>query len=175
MLFIQIIHITYTKNSRSGEKMHQINHIRFKEIPALKKDLSAGEICICNNSNTRTSVNIFPYQENFNASGALGRAFVHKQDENYQIFYSDRPALPFSKPVFTLAKNQYGRIIYNERYVTYDSEWYYTRTILNFLHADSSAYKTKLFFRKEPDFLFQDLKWLRYCGTYHKRRITNAR
>ena len=175
MLFIQEIIIHYDKSQRSGEKMRKINAVRFKEVSNVRPDFSAGEICICKENDTRKPVKpakAVPYQEHFRISE---RVFVHKQDENYQIVYSSRPAQQFFKPVFTLEKNQYGRIIYNWRTSCFDSYWEYMRIIINFIHADESAYRPKMFFKKEPDFLFEDLNWLRYCGEYHKRRITNAR
>ncbi len=175
MLFIQEFTVKYDKSRRSGEEMRRINDIRFKEISDVRPDFSAGEICFCKGICTRKPVKpakAVPYQEHLRVSE---RVFLHKQDENYQIVYAHRPAQQFFKPVFTLGKNQYGRIVYNWRTSTFDSEWEYYRMIINFLDTEESAYRPKLFFRKEPDFLFEDLAWLRYCGKYHKRRITNAR
>ncbi len=175
MLFIQEFTVKYDKSHRSGEQMRKINSVQFKEISDVRPDCSAGEICFCKENNTRKPARpakAVPYQEHFRVSE---RVFLHKQNENYQIVYSNRPAQQFFKPVFTLGKNQYGRIIYNYRTSSFDSYWEYFRIVINFIDTEESAYRPKLFFRKEPDFLFEDLVWLRYCGEYHKRRITNAR
>ena len=171
MLFIQGLWVEYDKSQRSGEKMRQINAIRFLKAPETEL---TGEIYFHNMTyhNVGKQVKVFAYQDKFRVTE---RAFVRKQGESYQVIYSNHPEDNFFKPVLTLEKNQYGRIIYNRRDRTWDEgEWYYVRTILNFIHADESAFQTKMFFRKEPDYLFEDLNYLRYCGEYHKRRMVYA-
>ena len=173
MLFIQIFCIRYDKSQRSSEEMRKIHAVRFKEISEVKPDLAYGEICFCKENNTRNPAHpakSVAYREQFPVSD---RVRIHKQNETYQIMYTHRPAQQFFKPVFTLAEHQYGRIIYHERSTTFDGEWEYFRTVINFIYTDNSAYRPKLFFRKEPNFLFEDQNYLFYCGEYHKRRILN--
>ena len=61
------------------------------------------------------------------------------ESENYIIFYS-----PYTihtgdrhfKSVMTLKDGEYGRIVYNERAVAFDGEWYYIRTTINRFKRD---------------------------------------
>lgn len=63
---------------------------------------------------------------------------------------------------FVLGKNQYGRIIYNNRYVDPDSqEWYYGWHIYNIINCDISEIKEKMFFEKNPDYVYRQLLDLR--------------
>ncbi len=166
MLFIQMLTINYEKNSRSGEEMRKINEVRFKSIPDNDIDMCGNEYYLHDNRYMKSKV--FPYSEHFKVSE---RVYIAKDGENYVIFYS-----PYTthtgdrhfKPVMTLKDGEYGRIVYNERAVTFDGEWYYIRTTINLYSADISKYRTKMFFRKEADHLFEDLTYLRYCGDYHK-------
>ena len=140
MLFIQEFTVKYDKSRRSGEDMRRINHIRFKEVSDVRPDFSGGEICFCKGICMRKPVKpakAVPYEEHLRVSE---RVFLHKQDENYQIFYAHRPAQQFFKPVFTLGKNQYGRIIYNWRTSTFDSEWEYFRIVINFINSSNEPH-----------------------------------
>ena len=166
MLFIQMITIKYDKDRRSGEEMRNINEVRFENIPNNDIVFDGNEYYMHDNRIRKSKV--FPYSEHFKASE---RVYIEKSDENYIIFYS-----PYTthtgdrhfKPVMTLKDGEYGRIVYNEREATFDSEWYYIRTTINLYSTDKSKYRTKMFFRKEADYLFEDLTYLRYCGDYHK-------
>lgn len=165
MLFIQGFSVYYDKDSRSGEEMRQINAMRFMEAPETEL---AGEIYFHHGGRKAKT---FKYRDK---ERIAYRVYIRKQGEAYQVFYSNHPEDNFFKPVLTLEKNQYGRIVYNMRESTFDGEWFYIRTTLNFIHADSTAFRRKIFFRKEPDFLLEDLSYLRYCGEYRKRRMTHA-
>lgn len=163
MLFIQIITIKYDKRERSGENMRKINSIRFKSVPDANIDLSTGEYYL--HDNRLKKARVLPLTERFRITD---RVYVNKVEENYNVFYSNRPAEQHFKPVITLNKDEYGRLVYNERTVTFDGEWYYIRTTINFLSTDESKFHTKLFYRKDTDYLFEDMAYLRYCGDYHK-------
>ncbi len=83
--------------------------------------------------------------------------------------FSDRSS-PFyhknliNETAFKLRLNDYGRIIYNDRYVEYDSgQWYYGLHIINFINCDKSQYREKMFFRKVPDYEYKNMQYLRYC------------
>ena len=67
-----------------------------------------------------------------------------------------------NETAFILGKNQYGRMIYNNRYVDPDSQrWYYGWHIYNFISCDISECKEKMFFVKEPDHEYRQLLDLR--------------
>ena len=67
--------------------------------------------------------------------------------------------------VLTVGKDEYGRVVFNERGTyEYSGIWYYELNIYNFVNADYSKYSPKLFFRKEPDYEFEDMRKLRYNG-----------
>ena len=112
---------------------------------------------------------------------------IFKEDNIYKImfcdedFYSNRPTLhghnesyhkkksPFRykdriyETAFRLHKNEYGRIIYNKRYVDHDtSQWYYGLHTLNIINCEKSDFREKMFFRKVPDYEYKSLKYLRY-------------
>lgn len=166
MLFIQKITVSYDKRRRSGEEMRKISALRFVPAPAQEPDLSGCAYYLHDNRFKKASV--FPQSEHFKISE---RVYADPDSENYTIFYSpytSHPAQRYFKPVMTLKDGAYGRIIYNERAVTIDGEWYYIRTTINLYSADAAKYRPKMFFRKEADQLFEDLAYLRYCGDYHK-------
>ena len=75
------------------------------------------------------------------------------------IFYHrDR----LNETAFILGQNQYGRIIYNNRYVDPDSQnWYYGWHIYNIINCDISECKEKMFFEKKPDHEYRQLLDLR--------------
>lgn len=156
----------YDKSQRSGEAMRKINSIRFDSVPEQDIDLSAGEYYFHDNRCRKAKV--LPYTEHFRVSE---RVYVDKDGESYIITYSPyttRTGEMRFKPVMTIGNGEYGRIVYNEREATFDSEWYYIRTTINLYSADISAFRPKIFFRKEPDHLYEDMAYLRYCGDYHK-------
>jgi len=68
-----------------------------------------------------------------------------------------------NETVFTLRPDEYGRIIFNERHVTTDEQWYYMLNTINFINCDKSKYREKMFFRKVPDYEYKNMQYLRYC------------
>ena len=67
-----------------------------------------------------------------------------------------------NETAFILGKNEYGRIIYNNRYVDPDNQhWYYGWHIYNIINCDISECKEKMFFEKNPDFEYRQLLDLR--------------
>ncbi len=67
-----------------------------------------------------------------------------------------------NETAFRLAPEEYGRIIFNNRYTYHDCGiWYYGRHIYNFISCDKSDYREKMFFRKNPDYIYKNLKYLR--------------
>ncbi len=164
MLFIQMITKKYDKSSRSGESMRKINEVRFKRLPDCDISLEGCEYFFHDSCRERA----FPYTEHFSVSE---RVYIDKENDSYIVSYAPyttRTAHRHFKPVMTLADGEYGRIVYNERAVTYDTEWYYVRTTINLYNTDSSKLRENIFFRKQADHLFEDMAYLRYCGDYHK-------
>ncbi|MDE6539006.1 MAG: hypothetical protein K2K66_02340 [Ruminococcus sp.] len=80
-------------------------------------------------------------------------------DNNSPFCYTDI----INETAFTLKPNEYGRIIYNERNVTIDEQWYYKLYVVNFINCDKSKYREKMFFRKVPDYEYKNMQYLRYC------------
>ena len=79
-------------------------------------------------------------------------------DEGSIFYHFDR----LNETAFVLRKNQYGRIIYNNRYVDPDNQhWTYGRHIYNIINCDISECKEKMFFRKDPDHEYRQLLDLR--------------
>ncbi len=68
-----------------------------------------------------------------------------------------------NETAFNLKPDEYGRIIYNERTVRTDEQWYYTLYVVNFINCDKSKYREKMFFRKVPDYEYKNMQYLRYC------------
>ncbi|MGN0605287.1 MAG: hypothetical protein ACI4JM_02075 [Oscillospiraceae bacterium] len=110
---------------------------------------------------------------------------IFKEDDIYKIMFCDenfcssRPKLhghnesylkkqsPFKyanriyETAFRLYKNEYGRIIFNERIVEHDTGiWCYGLHTYNIISCDKSDFKEKMFFRKNPDYEYKQLKKL---------------
>ena len=79
-------------------------------------------------------------------------------DEKSLFYHKNR----LNETAFTLENNQYGRIIYNNRYVDPDnSHWYYGWHVYNIINCDISECKEKMFFEKKPDYEYKQLLDLR--------------
>ncbi len=63
-----------------------------------------------------------------------------------------------NETAFLLKKNQYGRIVWNERRVDYDlGTWYYELHIYNIFYAQGQDVPKNIFVRTEPDFVYQQI------------------
>ncbi len=89
----------------------------------------------------------------------------HGHNESYMDKYS-----PFSytdriyETAFRLHKNEYGRIIFNERIVEHDTGiWYYGLHTYNMINCDKSDFGEKIFYRKNPDYEYKNMQYLKYC------------
>lgn len=79
-----------------------------------------------------------------------------RNDNEYELIYRS-----YDKKMFTLKKGQYGRVMYNYRRVDRETRrCIYTVCILNYLNDDRNKFREKIFFRKEPDYEFRDMKIL---------------
>lgn len=73
-------------------------------------------------------------------------------------YHKDR----LNETAFILGKNQYGRIIYNNRYVDPDSQkWIYGWHVYNIISCDTAECSEKMFFKKIPDYEYRQLLDLR--------------
>ncbi|MCM1505939.1 MAG: hypothetical protein NC177_02235 [Ruminococcus flavefaciens] len=90
------------------------------------------------------------------------KRYGHNEDflnDNSPFCYNDI----INETAFNLKPDEYGRIIYNERHITLDEEWYYVMYVVNFINCDKSKYREKMFFRKVPDYEYKNMQYLRYC------------
>lgn len=188
MLFVQNIVLRYQKDVRYANYANQRRSIRFWELPSA--NLEENEVFfhkVLLGQNTflnqtflgQDTKNIHCYR---NVSQSYGkevlfdghfinnspfsrRLAVVKTDDGYQIKYCGKHDLDFYSTKMTVKKNEYGRVIFNQREsYCYSGIWYYELYIYNFVNAEYSDYRKKLFFRKEPDHYFEDMKYLRYNG-----------
>ncbi len=79
-------------------------------------------------------------------------------DANSIYYHRDR----LNETAFILEKNQYGRILYNNRYVDPDSQmWIYGWHVYNIISCEISECNEKMYFRKAPDHEYSQLIDLR--------------
>ena len=79
---------------------------------------------------------------------------------NVNSIYYHRDRL--NETAFILENNQYGRILYNNRYVDPDTQmWIYGWHVYNIISCDIDECNEKMFFKKEPDYEYRQLLDLR--------------
>lgn len=176
MLFVQTITIRYYKDARTPQCAAKRKSVRFCPLP--KAYAPDGEVLLHSVFmgqdehalwTNRESLHCYGeeafYGGGFNTTPFSGRLAVTREDDTYRIGYCDKRSLGFFTARMRLRPGEYGRILYNERGAfDYTGIWYYDLTTWNFVHAAPDAYREKLFYQKTPDYLYQDLQWLRYSG-----------
>ena len=186
MLFVQNIILQYQKDVRYANYANQRRSIRFCVL--FTTDLEENEVfvnrvCLGQSTLNKTfygqdAKNIYCYQNitksygtevlyegRFINSPFSGRLAVVKEDDSYKIKYCGKHDLGFYSTKMTIGKDEYGRVVFNERGTyEYSGIWYYELNIYNFVNADYSKYSSKMFFKKEPDYEFEDMRKLRYNG-----------
>ena len=176
MLFIQYISLTYYKNVRYANYANARNSIKFMPIAVDKIsdcEVIFNEVTLFQDKDglhtyydkiRQCNENIL-YSPRCYTSPFGNRIAVKKSDDgNYEVRYRSDWSKVYYKSPFTLKKDEYGRIIYNNRNVEFDSgEWYYKLHTINFINCDKSKYREKMFFRKVPDYEYKDMQYLRYC------------
>lgn len=61
-----------------------------------------------------------------------------------------------------LKDGDYGRIIFNNRYVNSETGiWCYERGVYNVINCNKAAFREKMFYRKKPDHEYTNLLTLR--------------
>lgn len=123
----------------------------------------------------------------WNYHNLIANIRIFKEDNIYKIMFCDEnfsyslpkrhghnesymdKKTPFSytdsvfETAFRLHKNEYGRIIFNERIVEHDTGiWYYGLHTYNIINCEKSDFREKMFFRKNPDYEYKNLKYLKY-------------
>ena len=97
---------------------------------------------------------IFFYDEN--RSGQPLRRGHNKDYHNINSLLYRHDVL--NETAFFLKKEQYGRIIWNERKIDYDTgEWYYHHHITNLLHYSGKTPEIDIFFKRRPDFEYKQI------------------
>lgn len=177
MLFVQEIKLVYKKYERGSNFANVRRALKFLPVVFDKAKITE-EILFDNAILSQSEDGIHeqyrktkPLGENAFFDGKFSdffgfRVFIKRAENGYEILYRGIKASGYIKSKFTLTDGKSGRIVYNERYSGYfdSSEWYYYLTTFNFVCANKSIFKPKIFFIKEPDFTFTDMKPLRYSG-----------
>ena len=67
-----------------------------------------------------------------------------------------------NETAFVLKDGDYGRIIYNNRYVSTETGiWCYERGVYNIISCEKAAFREKMFYRKKPDFEYTSMLTLK--------------
>lgn len=177
MLFVQEIVLVYTKAVRQSNFANARKAVKFFPVEFDKADIT-DEILF-------NKVGLFQspdgIREQRNKTRILGenalftgkfapdffgeRIFIKRAENGYEILYTDKKSRGWIKSKFTLADGKSGRIVYNDRSSDWDCPvWNYYLITFNFVCADKESFKPKIFFNKNPDFTFNDMKELRYSG-----------
>ena len=175
MLFIQIITLRWQKDVRDAVHAAARRAVRFRALPQETPEedavlihsvllrQTADGIC-CKGETAGTYGTDVLSAEPLMQSPFPARLQITEADGAYRIAYCGRESDGLFSEKMRIRPGEYGRLIYNERGAyDYSGIWYYDLTVCNFVNAPYSDYRPKLFYRKEPDHLFEDLRYLRYC------------
>ncbi len=177
MLFVQEIDLEYTKAVRYGNFANARRALKFLPVEFDKSDITdeilfdKAKLFQSPDGMDEGYRKVKIYGENALFDGEFTnffgyRVFIRRAENSsgYDILYTNKKSRGV-KSKFTLSDGMSGRIIYNER-ISYDecAVWRYFITTFNFVCADKDSFKPKIFFRKDPDFIFNDMKPLRYNG-----------
>ena len=151
MLFVQQIEIEYRKNVRYANFAQARNAIKFYPVRINSDEIQQNVLFH----------SAFFYQD---TNGMHNRGTKSRQFTESQLYDGKFNRSPFGKTAFVLRKDQYGRIVFNERNTYYDTgEWYYQFFVFNIVCCEKDNFKEKIFFNKNPDYEFNGMKYLRYC------------
>lgn len=176
MLFIQAVTFVYTKAVRNAPAANVRRAVKFLPVEFDKADIT--DEILFNRAelfqtpdglkNQRNKTYILGDDAFFVGKFAKeyfgDRVYVLRSENGYEVLYTDKKERGYVKSKFTLSNGQSGRIVYNERYSNWDCPWLYFLTTFTFVCADKAAFRRKIFYIKEPDFTFKDMKQLRYNG-----------
>lgn len=177
MLFVQEIILVYTKAVRYGNFANARKAVKFLPVE-FDKTYITDEILFNRVSLFQSPNGISERQnktkllgENAMFTGKFApdhfgeRVFVKRAENGYEILYTDKKQRGYIKSKFTLTEGKSGRIVYNDRSAEWENPvWNYYLVTFNFVCASGSEFRPKIFFRKDTDFTFTDMKELRYNG-----------
>lgn len=177
MLFVQEIDLVYTKAVRYGNFANARKAVKFLPVEFNNADITDeilfNKVGLFQSpdgiSEQRNKTKILGENAMFTGKFAPDhfgeRIFVKRAENGCEILYTDKKQRGYIKSKFTLTEGKSGRIVYNDRSSFWDGPvWHYYLITFNFVCADKANFKPKIFFRKEPDFMFNDMKELRYSG-----------
>lgn len=173
MLFVQTVILRWHKDVRNAKYAAQRGAVRFWEITrAIPPEdavlhhtvlLRQTEKCLLREHETLRAFGA----EVLRTDGRLPfgeRIAVTQEPDGYAVCYRRDSREPFRRKLL-LPPGAYGRMLLNARGTYYDTgAWYYEQIVCNFVSAPYAKCRKKLFFRKEPDMSFEDLRVLHYCG-----------
>lgn len=176
MLYVQEIDLAYTKAVRYGNFANARRAVKFLPVEFDKADITDeilfNKVMLFQSPEgmrrvQRSKVKILGENALFTGKLATGffggRIFIKRAENGYEIFYCNDKN--YIKSKFTLSEGKYGRIVYNDRVSFWDCNmWHYYQITFNFVCADKDDFKPKIFYRKDIDFMFTDMKELRYSG-----------
>lgn len=176
MLFVQEIDLVYTKAVRYGNFANARKAVKFLPVEFNKADITdeilfnkVGLFQSPEGMERHSKTKILGEKALFTGKFAPDhfgeRIFVKRAENGYEILYTDKKQRGRIKSKFTLTEGKSGRIVYNDRSSFWDCPvWHYYLITFNFVCADKTNFEPKIFFRKEPDFMFNDMKNLYYSG-----------
>lgn len=177
MLFVQEIALVYTKAVRGGNYAAARKAVRFLPVEFDKAEIT--DEILFNKAELFQSPKGIKEQrsrtrilgENALFTGKFApdffgeRIFVKRAENGYEILYTDKKQRGYVKSKFTLTDGKSGRIVYNDRRSFWDCPvWNYYLVTFNFVCTNKADFKPRIFFKKETDFVFTDMKPLRYSG-----------
>lgn len=175
MLYIQLITLRWQKDVRDPVHAAARKAVRFRPLPQEKPQEDAVLIhsvmlrqnqagIVCNGETARTFGAEILSDDPLRKPPYPARLQITEADGAYRVAYCGKDSDGLYSEKMRILPGGYGRIVYNQRGAyDYTGIWYYDLTVCNFVCAPYSEYRPKLFFRKEPDSLFEDLRYLRYC------------
>lgn len=174
MLFVQEIDLVYTKAVRFGNFANSRRALKFLPVEFDKSDITdeilfnKAEMFQSPDGIRKCCSKVKIYGESALFDGKFSdffgnRVFVKRAGNGYEILYNDKKQ-SWIKSKFTLTNGESGRIVYNDRRGGGECPWLYFLVTFNFVCADKESFKPKIFYRKQPDFVFNDMKPLRYSG-----------
>lgn len=179
MLIIQSITLRYEKDVRYASYANQRRSVRFWLLPHERPEESDvflhqvdlfqetdGMRC-CRDKLKSLGAEAF-YDEKFGSPDFFRRIAVTKEGDCYRVGYKGYGGINDMHLYSTkmiVRPDEYVRIVFNERGMHwYSGIWFYDIVTYNFLNVPYSDYRQKLFFRKEADHEYKDMKYLLYSG-----------
>lgn len=148
---VLVHHLYYRQNGTAFQTLRMNEGYRFQCYPSVQ-DLNLINISI------RSVIDgyevTFFYDEH--RSGQPVRKGHNKDYHNVDSFLYRHDIL--NETAFSLGGGQYGRVIWNERNIDYDTgEWYYQLHAINLLHDTNKMPKADIFLTRSLDFDYKQM------------------